>query len=292
MHINDLKYFNQLCIKKSFSKVAKYYDISQPAVSNSLKRLERHFDTTLLIRGNSQKELLITSAGEQLNKHIESIINELQSAEREIVRMNRKSMMLGLSPIIGNIYFTKIAKQIKESSLTRDIITYEAGSNDLEKALITGKLDIALIGSIQKDQNDLLTFLNFAESKFCVFISKDNPLSSRTGIYFSELKDQAFVMFNSSFVHTQALKAFAKNAHFLPKVLFTSIDVNFLMNMVSENVGVTILADIVKPNRPDIVKIPILDDKQPHFYASIAYRSNHLLTESQSSLLEIIKTKL
>ena len=60
MKTEDFKYFNELYTKKSFTKVAQTFNVSQPSISTALKRLESHFQSKLVIRGNSQNELKFT----------------------------------------------------------------------------------------------------------------------------------------------------------------------------------------------------------------------------------------
>ncbi|MCT4396116.1 LysR substrate-binding domain-containing protein [Periweissella beninensis] len=292
MYFHDLEYYQQLFLQKNFSKVAKSYNVSQPAISNAVKRLEDFFDTKLMIRGTSQKELIITASGEQLYKHAITIINELQTAKKEIHRLNTHTLTLGLAPIIENTYFAKIAHNLKRKALLTNVAIYEAGSNDLRKALKEGEIDIALIGSISHHHHDEFIVKDFATSKFSIFVSTQHPLAQKKGVYFADLKNETFVFFNPSFVHMQAARIFAQNAHFKPNILFKSNDVNFLMNMVAEDVGITILAEVAQPNRNDVVSIPLLDSDQPEFFASVAYRRNHVLTDAQQKLLKVITEEL
>lgn len=80
----------------------------------------------------------------------------------------------------------------------------------------------------------------------------------------------------------------ARQNHFTPKIIFQSHDVNFLMNMVAENVAITFLSEVATPNRDDIISIPILDEAQPMFITSLVYRTNHMLTPTQQALLGVI----
>ncbi|TYC49097.1 LysR family transcriptional regulator [Weissella muntiaci] len=292
MQIHDLEYYQQLVIQKNFSKVAKFFEVSQPTISSAIKRLEDEFATKLVIRGNSQKELIFTTTGEQLYQHAKVILNELNTAKNEIKRMNTRTLLLGLPPIIESVYFAKIAKTLMRDDFIENITTVEAGSNSLRSSLNNGEIDIALLGSIGDQSESILVTHEFAKSNFSVFVASSNPLAQKKALYFSELHQEKFVMFKSSFVHTEALKILAKNAHFTPEVQFKSNDLHFLMNMIGEDVGVSILADVVDPARDDIVAIPLLDDNQPQFHASIAYRKNHILTPQEARLLSILTSEL
>lgn len=121
MYIRDLEYYQQLIIQKNFSKVAAYFNVSQPTISAAIKRLEEELNTQLVIRDHSHNDLHITLAGEQLNKHANQILNEWLVTKDEISRLNHDQITLGLPPIIRNHYFTKIANQLNEQGLLHNI---------------------------------------------------------------------------------------------------------------------------------------------------------------------------
>jgi len=291
MQINDFKYYNELYNKKNFTKVAKHFNISQPSISSAIKRLENFFQVKLVIRGNTQSELVFTPSGEQLHQHTVSILNELDSAKNELDLLKSRTTTIGLPPILKNAYFTKIAIAAREFDRQFNInnmAIYEAGSNYLKQALMAGEIDIALLGALNVPQDDELLIIPFVRANFCVYISKNNPLSEKPHLYFSDLQKQAFVALDSSFVHNQAIKKMSQQAGFRPKYFMKTNDIHFLMNMISENLGVAILTDIVKTTSSDIVVLPLLDDPQPFFTGSIAFRKNHLLTNEEKMLVDTL----
>lgn len=93
---------------------------------------------------------------------------------------------------------------------------------------------------------------------------------------------------DSSFIHNRAMAYFASTGNIRPKFFMKTSDINFLMNMISENLGIALLADIVKPTTPDIITLSIKDDHQPKFVGSIAFRKNHLLTSEEKMLITIL----
>ncbi len=61
MNINDLKNFLIVCENKSISHAAKLKGISQPTLTESIKRLERDMGSSLFYR--SKKGVSLTSIG-------------------------------------------------------------------------------------------------------------------------------------------------------------------------------------------------------------------------------------
>ena len=84
MNIKDLKYYHKLVQLKNFSKVAQEFHVSQPTITNAVKRLEEEFHTTFFIRDQSHHELTVTNNGLQFDQHVQSILNELEVAAKDI----------------------------------------------------------------------------------------------------------------------------------------------------------------------------------------------------------------
>ena len=75
------KVFYHVATTLNFSEASKQMFISQSAVSQSIKTLERKLDQTLFIR--STKKVQLTPEGEILLRHIEPAMNLIQKGEAQ-----------------------------------------------------------------------------------------------------------------------------------------------------------------------------------------------------------------
>lgn len=82
MQIDSLKYFHDVAILKSISKVANNSHISQPALSQQLSKLEENLGATLLERSN--KGVVLTEEGEILLKYSKEILKTYDHLLSEI----------------------------------------------------------------------------------------------------------------------------------------------------------------------------------------------------------------
>ena len=80
------KVFYNVAKTLSFSEASKKLFISQSAVSQSIKALEKKLDQTLFIR--STKRVKLTPEGEILFKHIEPAVNLIIRGENQIMDAN------------------------------------------------------------------------------------------------------------------------------------------------------------------------------------------------------------
>ena len=77
------KVFYHVAKTLSFSDASRELFISQSAVSQSIKVLEKRLDQTLFVR--STKRVRLTREGEMLFKHIEPAINLINLGERQLL---------------------------------------------------------------------------------------------------------------------------------------------------------------------------------------------------------------
>ncbi|MGN8800522.1 LysR family transcriptional regulator [Candidatus Merdisoma sp. HCP28S3_D10] len=80
------KVFYHVAVTLSFSEASKQLFISQSAVSQSIKVLEKKLNQNLFIR--STKRVQLTPEGEILLRHIEPAINLIQRGENQIMEAN------------------------------------------------------------------------------------------------------------------------------------------------------------------------------------------------------------
>ena len=77
------KVFYHVAVTLSFSEASKQLFISQSAVSQSIKVLEKKLNQPLFIR--STKKVQLTPEGEILLKHIEPAMNLIQKGENQLL---------------------------------------------------------------------------------------------------------------------------------------------------------------------------------------------------------------
>jgi len=292
MNTKDLAYFQQLIIQKNFSKVATIFNVRQPTITTAIQRLEAEFGAPLVIRDRIHNTLHVTDSGAQLAEHAKIVLHELDLAHQEISNLTQKRLILGLPPIIENHYFPKIGAALAQNGLLANLQTVEGGSIWLRDAVRDGRVDMALLGSIEPLAYQTLVAEEFDRQPFCIYVSKNHPLADRKRIYFSELRNEDFVFFNSNFVHNTALNKLTRRNHFRPNVVFRSNDTHVLMKLIGENVGVGFFTKVVDHYRGDVKRLELLDNEPPEFITSIVYRTTHILTPVQSQLLEILRTNL
>ena len=106
------KVFYYVAVSLSFSEASKKLFISQSAVSQSIKTLERKLEQPLFIR--STKKVQLTPAGTLLLKHIEPAVNLIQRGENQLLdsgTLGFGQLHIGASDTICRYFLVPYLKQ-------------------------------------------------------------------------------------------------------------------------------------------------------------------------------------
>ncbi|EMF0109296.1 LysR family transcriptional regulator [Enterococcus hirae] len=289
MNTRDIEYYVQIVKQKNFTKVAKYFQVSQPTITYALKRLEKELDAVLITRDRSHHELVITPAGKQLFIHAQSILQEIKMAKAEITQLQKKKLRFGMPPIIGNEYFPKLSSYFIKSQLMDQIEITDGGSRDLYGMIHQGRIDLAILGSTQPIIDQKLEIELLLDKRFMIVVAPTHPFADRQTISFSDLTAEQFVLLNEHYVHPAAFKKLAKQAHIEPKVVYQSNDLAILKSMIRENIGIGFLTEIAIHPEDHLVSIPLSNQLQPHFLISLAKRTQQIPTPLQENVVEVIQ---
>ena len=81
MELAQLKYFQVMANIRHFTRAARMLDVTQPALSRSMAKLEKDLDISLFKRNEGEIEL--TREGERLLRRVDRILREVDSAREE-----------------------------------------------------------------------------------------------------------------------------------------------------------------------------------------------------------------
>ena len=80
MNTRDLQYFQALVKYKNYTRVAKEFGVSQPTVTQAIKRLEKEFDAQLVYTDRAHRQNMITRSGQLLAASAKAINEQIALA--------------------------------------------------------------------------------------------------------------------------------------------------------------------------------------------------------------------
>ena len=145
MLLRQIKYFQTIVEKGSFSDAAADLYISQSAVSQQMQALEKELGVALFERHN--RRFTLTEAGEHFYKKSLVITAELEQLQREVVRIDRRDeavLSLGVLVSYDGEEFHRAIAAFAEAYPSVRLNILRGNHEELYHALRTEKIDLAL----------------------------------------------------------------------------------------------------------------------------------------------------
>lgn len=240
MNIKEIIYFLEVVKETNFTKAANNLYISQPALSKSIKNLEKEVQTQLIERNT--KKFNLTYEGEifyeNAKKSIDIINTEIFKLQDSITNC-RKTLTLGIPPVIGSVYFTSAVAKFKQEHPDIDIQIVEEGANNIKCKVVDESIELgAVIFPVEED--NIITS-KIVSGDIMLAISKDHPLANRKSIDMKELKDERFIVFNENFMMYDKTINACKDSGFEPNIVMKVSQWDFILEMVGLNYGIAMM---------------------------------------------------
>lgn len=194
MHIENLKIFSDLVESQSFSRAAKLNGITQSAVSQQLRAMEKHFN--VLIVDRSQKQFRLTREGAKLydsSKDILHLYDKLVSELQEMKKVISGTIHLSTIYSIGLHELPPYVKKFMQDYPSVNVRVEYRRSNLVYEDVLHNAVDLGLVAyPIKTRQIEIIPFM---EDRLVVICSKNHPLASVNEIDLRELSNQRFVGF-------------------------------------------------------------------------------------------------
>lgn len=144
MNLLNMRYFIETTETLNFTKAAKNLNISQQALSTHIAALERELGSELFMRG---VPLVITQAGLLFKSYAQKFLNEYSSMMHEmndIKDERRGTLSLGIAHTRGRILLPEILPLFQRVFPKVDIKITEGRNDEMQKALLEGKLELLI----------------------------------------------------------------------------------------------------------------------------------------------------
>lgn len=181
MTTEQYRVFYQVAESGSISRAAKVLFVSQPAVTKSIKTLEKELDVILFHRDS--KGVTLTREGEVLFHYVKEAFEQLGQGEKMIRQLKDGSIgtvKIGISNILCKYYFMPHLRRFHELYPNLKIEIVNRTSPETLELLEQEKIDCAIISEIG-DKN-LYEYHHLLEIQD-IFVSKEQPPKDLMELY-------------------------------------------------------------------------------------------------------------
>ncbi|MCI6043008.1 LysR family transcriptional regulator [bacterium] len=283
------KVFYYVAISLSFSEASKQLFISQSAVSQSIKTLEKKLGISLFIR--STKRVQLTPEGETLLRHIEPAMNLIKRGENQIMEASNLGggqLRIGASDTICRYYLVPFLNRFHKTHPNVHIKVTNQTSTKCVDLLEMGQVDLIVT-------NYPNSRLNHGEHVREIHIFKDCFIASAS--YYGELKDKNLHLKDLLSYPIMMLDRKSTTSEFLhnlfqqyqldlvPEIELGSNDL--LIDLARIGLGIAFVPDYCIPKDGDLFILNI-EEELPNRKLVITHNPQLPLTIAAKEFLEIL----
>lgn len=280
----------------SFSAASEKLFISQPALSQQIRKLEKEIGAKLFDRSKHSAEL--TDVGQlflEKGKLILQIYNQFIQQACNMEQYFNETVRFGISPFYSRHYLPKLLTTLISDYPALHYEVMEDYSSVIEKALINGNLDFCMVPI--NPRNPKLSYIPVYTESIMLAVPNDSPVNKyavniggHECIDLKYVKDEPFVALKpvqKFFSHSQQL---CQEAGFSPNIVCQTMNWDALTELVSAGQGVGLVVNLCATQSSD--------NKSPRYYHlipeahriySIAYRADEELSPAAQKMIEIFQ---
>ncbi|MBW7896026.1 MAG: LysR family transcriptional regulator [Opitutaceae bacterium] len=289
MQIENFKIFADLVETKSFSKSAKLNGITQSAVSQQARAMERHFKTLLIDR--SQKQFQLTREGQRVYESAKEILHTYEKLLSELQEMKKViSGTIRISTIysIGLHELPPYIKKFLHDYPSVNVRVEYRRSNLVYEDILHNSVDFGLVAFPVKTRQ--VEMLPFRDDHLVLITHPNHPLAKKGEVDLKELTGLKFIGFDPDIPTRKAVDQIFRD-HKLdiePVMEFDNIETVKRAVEIDHGVAIVPYATVMTESRQGSLAALKFKGKDFTRPLAILHRKGRVLTPAMKKFLETL----
>ena len=288
MKIVQLEYFCAVSQYHSITQAAQKLYVTQPAISNAIKELEKEFSVSLFVR--SKNHLTLTTEGELFYQKASELLASIKQTTQQFYDLGKQipPIRIGIPPLLSTIFFPEMLLDFQKQYPDIPLELFEYGSIRAASLVQEETLDLALVNMHFYDIDKMNTFrIQTEHLVFCV--SKEHRLAKEKEVTIEMLRDEPIIMYNTDSVQNTTLNSRFENAGITPNVILHASQLYTIERFLhSGNCGAVLYSSLVK-HMNGVKGIPI--DPVIQQEIGIVWKKGKYINGSVEKFLNFVKER-
>lgn len=227
----------------SFTKAAQELNLTQPAVSNHIRLLEKEFGVQIFKRG--KRQLIPTEEGQILIKYARRLTAVYNSARQAVEDCHKraKHLNIGITQTAGEMLMPKVMAMYCNEHPHVHINIQTDTIKNLYRRLELYELDMAIVEGILPSHN--LESVLLDTDYLCLIVAPTHPFAQHGRVQLEELKNEKLIL-RPVGAGTRALFETCLHSHLETirnfNVIMELDNISMIKDLVASNLGVSIMA--------------------------------------------------
>lgn len=283
------KVFYHVASTLSFSEASKQLFISQSAVSQSIKVLEKKLNQTLFIR--STKRVQLTPEGEILLKHIEPAMNLIRKGENQLLEantLNGGQLRIGASDTICRYYLLPFLQKFHRTYPNIHIKVTNRTSIECARLLENGQVDFIVTNYPNSGLSNVHNITKIKDFRD-VFVANEAyyPLKGRP-ISLKELQSHPILMLDRKSTTSEFLHQIFQQHQLdlVPEIELSSNDL--LIDLALIGLGIAFVPDFCLPERKEGLFRLELEEELPIRQLVTVHNENLPVSQAARQFMDLL----
>ena len=201
MNLRDLQYVSAVAEHGSFTRAAQMTSVSQPALSNQIKKLEAELGQAIFVRAKTAVHL--TPFGQALLAHVIDIqksVAEIENLAKVHGHKKANDLRIGTTPTLAPYLAEYLRQFFGQICPGERLIVSEAYPTALADLVNDGEIDIAFIAqksfaAIQETFNGAMAFAPLWDEEVYLAVREGHPLANGQAIYAHDVPADQLIRF-------------------------------------------------------------------------------------------------
>jgi DNA-binding transcriptional LysR family regulator len=242
VRIEQLEYVAVVARLGSFRRAADELHISQPALSGSVRSLERELGVDLLDRGRHGARM--SDSGRELFPHILDLLDSFDRLRNAADEQHRsvRQVRLGTVNAATVPLLAPAIRQFRQTHQQTQVEVITAQQAEIRRGILEGSLDLGLVNYL--DGDDLPPDLESApllRGRPVVVLRTDSRLAAQTAVTTADLLAEPLIVMRSGYLMHRYLHRLLQGRP--PVISFSTDGAEMGKLMVAEGLGITVLPD-------------------------------------------------
>lgn len=289
MNLRQLEAFYLVVKKKSYTRAAEEFNVTQPAVTIQVKSLEKTLNLKLIQQVG--KRIQLTEAGELLFQYAEKIFDLVRDADekmKDFKKLIRGTLQIGTTKNYARYIMPFLLSEFQRRFPRIKVILDEGNSEDMAKSVLEKKNELALISQLNLDRKIKSIF--FSTVEFVLVASPEHRFSQRKSISLRELNGEPVILREKGSGSRMAILRKFQEYGIWPSVIIEASSLDFIVGYVKQNKGVSFMfePDIKEELKKGTLKVIMIEEGNIIFFTDIIYHSEKSLSPPSQAFLKMV----
>lgn len=193
MEMHQVRYFLAAASTLNFTRAAQQCNVSQPALTTAIKKLEERLGTPLFHREGRNPAL--TDFGRRMLPHLQQLLQQADAAEKvakDFRLLDRVPVRIGVMSTIGPMRFARLLASVHQSCPGIDSSVHHGAPEALAAQLSADELDFVLVNQLDGLGEAYRAEALYTE-RYVVLLPPEHPLRDRDALTLRDLSDEPYV---------------------------------------------------------------------------------------------------